>query len=41
MHCVGGRTLVSVLFVAVLITPFLLKTFSILVCTLFTHKSKE
>ena len=31
MHCVGGHTLVSVLFVAVLITLFLLKTFSLLV----------
>ena len=27
MHCVGGQGLVSVLFVAVLITLFLLKTF--------------
>ena len=31
MHCVGGNTLVSVLFVAVLITLFLPKTFSLLV----------
>ena len=31
MQYVGGHTLVSVLFVAVLITPFLLKTLSLLV----------
>ena len=31
MHCIGGQPLVSVLFVAVLITLFLLKTFSLLV----------
>ena len=29
MHCVEGQGLVSVLFVAVLITLFLLKTFSL------------
>ena len=41
MQCVGGHGLVSVRFVAVLITLFLLKTFYylyILVCTLsFLH----
>ena len=35
MHCIAGQPLVSVLFVAVLIALFLLKTFSLLVCTLF------
>ena len=35
MLCVRGQGLVSVLFVAILITLFLLKTFSLLVCTLF------
>ena len=36
MLCFGGQGLVSVLFVAVLITLFSLKTFNyILVCTLF------
>ena len=36
MHCIAGQPLVSVLFVAVLIALFLLKTFSLLVlyCTL-------
>ena len=38
MHCVGGHTLVSVLIVAALITLLLLKTFSLLVCTLFALK---
>ena len=40
MHCVGGQPLVSVLFVAVLITLFFLKTFSLLVCTLFYIRYK-
>ena len=40
MHCVGGHTLVSVLFVAVLITLFFFKTFSLLVCTLFYIRYK-
>ena len=31
MHCIGGQPLVSILVVAVLITLFLLKTFSLLV----------
>ena len=31
MHCVGGQPLVSVLFVAVLITLFFLKNFLLLV----------
>ena len=35
MHCVGGQPLVSVRFVAVLITLFWIKTFSLLVCTPF------
>ena len=40
MNCVGGQRLVSVLFKAVLITLFLLKTFSLLVCTFFNIKSR-
>ena len=31
MYCIGGHTLVSVLFAAVLITLFFFKTFSLLV----------
>ena len=31
VHCIGGQPLVSVLFLAVLITLFLIKTFSLLV----------
>ena len=31
MHCVGGHALVSVFFVAVLLTLFLFKKFSLLV----------
>ena len=38
MHCVGGQPLVSVLFVGVLITLFLLKTFSLLVIYVATPK---
>ena len=34
MHCVGVHTLVPVLFVAVLITLFLLETFSLLVISI-------
>ena len=36
----GGHGLVSVLFVGLLITLFLLKTFSLLVCTLFLFCTK-
>ena len=35
MHCSVGHTLISFLFVAILITLCLLKTFSLLVRTLF------
>ena len=38
VHCVGGHTLVSVLFVPVLITLFLLKTFHYLFAFLFIFK---
>ena len=37
MHCVGGHTLVPALFVAVLITLFFLKTFSLFVCIYIVH----
>ena len=37
MHCIGGHTLVSVLFVAVLITLCLLKTFHYLLISKVSH----
>ena len=38
MHCFGGQPLVSVLFMAVLITLFLLNSFSLLVIIFLIRK---